>query len=114
MCTDIFLVIAFDNLLVATRIKVYLARQASFMNKPYFNYYSGHEAKLFPEQKQIITYSFDGEMFTIIGNVEMKERFIYLYEYRGALAGTEFLISFAKTSTSYKLVNVEAAANEML
>jgi hypothetical protein len=97
---------------VATLINVYLAVQATVMNKPYFNYYSGHEAKLFPEQKQLITYSFAGEEFTIVGNIEIKEPFIYLYEYRGLLVGTEFLISFAKASTSYKLVNVVAVAND--
>jgi len=32
---------------------------------------------------------------------------ICLYEYRGKYIGTEFLISFAKNSVSYKLISVD-------
>jgi hypothetical protein len=71
------------------------------------NYYANHEEKLFPDQKQSITYSYNGTEQTIIGIIEEKNGFIYLYEYRGKYVGIEFFISFAKNSGTYKIIKVE-------
>jgi len=71
-----------------------------------FNYYQRHEEKSFPEQKKLITYSFNQKEQTIIGIMEEKENLIYLYEYRGKFIGIEFFISFSKESISYKLLEV--------
>lgn len=79
------------------------------MGTKYFNYYANHEKKSFPDQKQLITYSFNEKEQTIIGTMEEKENLIYLYEYRGLYVGIEFFISFSKESISYKLIKV----NEM-
>ena len=79
------------------------------MRTKYYNYYAHHEEKSFPEQKQMITYSFNEQEQTIIGRMEEKEDLIYLYEYRGKYVGIEFFISFSKQSISYKLIKV----NEM-
>lgn len=76
------------------------------MNKNPANYYSEHQAKSFPDQKQLITYSFNNVENTIVGIMEEEDRYINLYEYRGKYVGTEFLISFSKDSTSYKLIKV--------
>jgi hypothetical protein len=46
-------------------------------------------------------------MKTIIGAMQEKDNLIFLYEYRGVLVGTEFFISFSKTSISYKLIKVD-------
>ena len=73
------------------------------------NYYARHEEKVFPEQKQLITYSFNEKQQTIIGIMEEKQDLIYLYEFRGKYVGIEFFISFSKKSISYKLIEV----NEM-
>ena len=80
------------------------------MSTKYFNYYGSHKDKSFPEQKQLITYSFNDQEQTIIGIMEEKEDLIFLYEYRGKYVGIEFFISFSKESTSYKLIKV----NEMV
>jgi hypothetical protein len=74
-----------------------------------FEYYTRHEKKSFPEQKQSITYTFNEKEHTITGIVEEKQGLIFLYEYRGKFVGTEFFISFSKESIMYKLVKV----NEM-
>ncbi|HEY1872340.1 MAG TPA: hypothetical protein VGG71_14855 [Chitinophagaceae bacterium] len=74
-----------------------------------FNYYSEYEAKLFPDKKQLITYSFNDKENTITGILLEKKDFIYLYEYRGEYIGNEFFISFSKESISYKLIKVEEA-----
>jgi len=74
-----------------------------------FQYYTQHREKQFPDQNQLITYSFNEKEQTIIGIVEEKGDFIYLYEYRGTYVGIEFFISFSKKSISYKLIEV----NEM-
>ena len=74
------------------------------------NYYSGHQSIQFPEKKQLITYSFNNKESTIVGFLDEKEYFINLYEYRGKYVGLEFLISFSKQSTSYKLIKVSDAA----
>jgi len=79
------------------------------MRAKHFNYYASHEEKSFPDQKQLITYSFNEKEQTIIGRMEEKEGLIYLYEYRGKYVGIEFFISFSKESVSYKLIKV----NEM-
>jgi hypothetical protein len=79
------------------------------METKYFNNYSSNEEKLFPEKKQLITYSFNDKEETIIGIMEEREDLIYLYEYRGEFVGIEFFISFSKESISYKLIKV----NEM-
>jgi hypothetical protein len=70
------------------------------------NYYGEHVDKVFPDQKQLITFSHNEKEQTIIGIVEEKNGFIYLYEYRGQFAGTEFYISFSKDSQNYKLIKV--------
>lgn len=80
------------------------------MDKKHFNYYSGHVTRAFPEQKQLITYSFNDIETDIIGIIEEKEGLIYLYEYRGKYVGIEFFISFSKQSTSYKLIKVSETA----
>ena len=59
------------------------------------NYYSGHESVRFPEQKQLITYSFNNKENTITGILDEREHLIYLYEYRGKYVGLEFFISFS-------------------
>lgn len=76
-----------------------------------FDYYTKHEDKLFPDQKQLITYSFNEIEQTIVGIVEEKGNLIFLYEYRGKYIGTEFFISFSKQSVSYKLINVSDAVS---
>ena len=77
------------------------------MHKNYLNYYTSHEEKTFPDQKQLITYSFNEVERTIIGIMEEKEDLIYLYEYRGKYIGFEFFISFSKKSISYTLIQVK-------
>lgn len=74
-----------------------------------FEYYKQHTEKTFPDQNQLITYSFNEKEQTIIGIVEEKGDLIYLYVYRGKYIGIEFFISFSKKSISYKLIEV----NEM-
>ena len=70
------------------------------------NYYATHEEKLFSGEKQQITYSYNEKEQTIIGVMEEKGDFIYLYEYRGKFVGFEFFISFSKQSNTYKLINI--------
>lgn len=77
------------------------------MHKNYSNYYASHEDKIFPDQKQVISYSFNEVERTIIGIMEEEEDLIYLYEYRGKYIGFEFLISFSKKSISYTLIQVK-------
>jgi hypothetical protein len=77
------------------------------MQKNHLNYYTSHAEKIFPDQKQVITYSFNNVERTIIGIVEEKEGLIYLYEFRGKYVGFEFLISFSKNSISYELIQVK-------
>lgn len=86
------------------------------MRTKYSNYYSHHEEKIFPDKKQLITYSYNEEEHSIIGIMEEREGLIYLYEYRGALVGIEFFISFSKQSVSYKLIKVNdmVAGNPVL
>jgi hypothetical protein len=74
-----------------------------------YNYYAGLKTKSFPEQKQLITYTYNDVEHTITGNVEEKDGFIYLYQYRDKYVGTEFFISFSKNSSTYKLVKVTEA-----
>jgi hypothetical protein len=76
------------------------------MPTKYSNYYTSHEDKVFPAQKQSITYSFNEQERSIVGIVEEKDGLIYLYEYRGDYIGIEFFISFSKESISYKLIQV--------
>jgi hypothetical protein len=71
------------------------------------DYYAKHGEKLFPDQKQRITYSFNEKEQTIVGIMEEKENLIFLYEYRGKYVGIEFFISFSKESISYKLIKVD-------
>jgi len=75
-----------------------------------FEYYTRHQEKIFPEQKQVITYTFNEKEYTITGMMEEKEGLIFLYEYRGKFVGTEFFISFSKQSVSYKLIRVNEMA----
>lgn len=77
------------------------------MHSKNFDYYSKYEPKLFPDQKQSITYSFNDSERTITGIMLEKKDLIFLYEYRGEYIGIEFFISFSKESTSYKLIKVE-------
>ena len=77
------------------------------MQKNYLNYYTRHAEKTFPDQKQVITYSFNEVERTIIGRMEEKEGLIYLHEYRGTYIGFEFFISFSKKSISYTLIQVK-------
>jgi hypothetical protein len=72
-----------------------------------FEYLIKHKSKSFADTKQKITYSFNDVEQTIIGSVEEDGNIICLYEYRGKYIGTEFLISFAKNSISYKLLKVD-------
>ena len=80
------------------------------MHSKYSTYYSQREEKIFPDQKQLITYSYNEQERSIVGIIEEKEGLIYLYEYRGALVGIEFFISFSRQSISYKLIKVDAMA----
>lgn len=79
------------------------------MERKHFDYYSKHEISEISEQKQLITYSFNDHQKTIIGAMKEKDNLIFLYEYRGKYVGTEFFISFAKNSISYKLIKVDEA-----
>lgn len=77
------------------------------MNTKHLDYYSKPAARLLPDQKQLITYSFNDHERTITGIIQEKEGLFYLYEYRGKYIGTEFFISFSKKSISYKLIKVD-------
>jgi hypothetical protein len=77
------------------------------MNSKQADYYSKIKARLFSNQKQKITYSFNDMERTITGIMQEKEDYIYLYEYRGQFIGIEFFISFSKKSISYKLIKVD-------
>ncbi len=77
------------------------------MNSKHFDYYAKPAARLFSDQKQMITYSFNDKERTITGIIQEKEGLIYLYEYRGKYIGIEFFISFSKNSISYKLIKVD-------
>lgn len=77
------------------------------MSAKNFEYYSKHEDKIFPDQKQLITYTFNEKEQTIVGIMEEKDNMIYLYEYRGKYVGIEFFISFSRNSISYKLLHVD-------
>lgn len=76
-----------------------------------FDYINKHESKSFPEPEKRITYSYNDIEITILGQVETEGDIIRLYEYRGAFFGSEFLISFSKNSTSYKLLDVQEKQN---
>ena len=78
-----------------------------------FEHITKHKSKSFADLKQRITYSYNNIESTIIGQVEEEGNQIFLYEYRGKYIGTEFLISFAKNSSSYKLINVDEKQNEL-
>ena len=71
------------------------------------SYYSDYEPRIFPDQKQLITYSYNETESTITGIMLEKKDLIFLYEYRGEYVGIEFFISFSKESISYKLIKVE-------
>lgn len=77
------------------------------MKHKHFDYYSASEPEPLPDQKQLITYSFNEHERKITGTILEKSDFIFLYEYRGKYIGTEFFISFSKNSTAYKLIKVE-------
>ncbi|MEO5563364.1 MAG: hypothetical protein ABIR18_08015 [Chitinophagaceae bacterium] len=80
------------------------------MDRKHFEYYAKHETRAFSNQSQLITYSFNGDEKTIVGAIEEKNNLIFLYEYRGKYVGTEFFISFAKNSLSYKLIKIDEPA----
>ncbi len=77
------------------------------MKQNNFEYLVKHKSKSFSDTKQRITYSFNNVESTIVGAIEEDGNIICLYEYRGKYIGTEFLISFAKDSVSYKLINID-------
>jgi hypothetical protein len=77
------------------------------MNSKQADYYAKLKSRLFSNQTQRITYSFNDIERTITGIMQEREDFIYLYEYRGQYIGTEFFISFSKKSISYKLIKVD-------
>ena len=77
------------------------------MKHKHFDYYSSSEPAPLPDQKQLITYSFNEHERKITGMILEKRDLIFLYEYRGKYIGTEFFISFSKDSISYKLIKVE-------
>ena len=77
------------------------------MHHKNFDYYSTSEPMPLPDQKQLITYSFNEQERKITGVMLEKRDLIFLYEYRGKHIGTEFFISFSKNSTAYKLIKVE-------
>jgi len=77
------------------------------MQHKHFGYYSSSEPTPLPDQKQLITYSYNEHERKITGTMLEKEDLIFLYEYRGKYIGTEFFISFSKNSTAYKLIKVE-------
>jgi hypothetical protein len=79
-----------------------------------FDYLTKHKSKSFSDAKQRITYSFNNIENTIIGQVEEDGNYICLYEYRGKYIGTEFLISFSKSSVSYKLITVDEEQAELI
>lgn len=76
-----------------------------------FESLSHHRSKAFSNPSQRIVYSYNNEENTILGHVEEDGNFIWLYEDRGKFFGTEFLISFSKDSSTYKLIQVEDTAN---
>jgi hypothetical protein len=87
---------------------IYLAcSKPKVMHDKRFDYYSKFEAMPIPDQKQLITYSFNEVQSTITGVMLEKKGLIFLYEYRGDYIGVEFFISFSKESVSYKLIKVE-------
>ena len=73
-----------------------------------FDYLHSRKAKIFADNRQRITYSYNNVENTIVGYVEENGDLICLYEYRGQYFGTEFLISFSRNSASYKLINAES------
>lgn len=77
------------------------------MQDKHFDFYSKLENRSLPDQKQLITYSFNDKERKITGVMLEKKDLIYLYEYRGKYIGIEFFISFSKESISYKLIKVE-------
>ncbi|HEX6334248.1 MAG TPA: hypothetical protein VFZ78_08465 [Flavisolibacter sp.] len=76
------------------------------MRRKNFYHYGGDIEKNFPDQKQLITYSYNEREQTILGVMQEREGLVYLYEYRGKLIGLEFFISFSRNSISYKLIKV--------
>jgi hypothetical protein len=76
------------------------------MQHKHFDFYSTETTPV-PDQKQLITYSYNEHERKITGIMLEKEDLIFLYEYRGKYIGTEFFISFSKNSTAYKLIKVE-------
>ena len=80
------------------------------MDRKRFNSYAQHETKSFSGKNQLITYSFNDKVQTIVGVMEENGDLIYLYEYRGQYIGTEFFISFSKKSASYKLIEINEPA----
>ena len=77
------------------------------MHKNYLDYYTSHEEKIFPDKKQLITYSFN----------EVDERSLGLWKKKRTLSicmstgekyiGFEFFISFSKKPISYTLIQVK-------
>ena len=72
-----------------------------------FEHIIKHKSRSSLDSKQRITYTFNNVENVITGSMEEEGNMICLYEYRGIYVGTEFLISFAKDSISYKLISVE-------
>ncbi|NCI47208.1 hypothetical protein [Sediminibacterium soli] len=77
------------------------------MKQGHFDYLNKHQKKVFTAPLQRITYSFHDQENTITGYLEEDGDLICLYEYRGHYFGAEFLISFSRYSSSYKLLHTE-------
>jgi hypothetical protein len=92
---------------------IFIISNQSAVKQNNFEHITKHKSKSFADLKQRITYSYNNIESTIIGQVEEEGNQIFLYEYRGKYIGTEFLISFAKNSASYKLINVDEKQNEL-
>ena len=96
-----------DNKNILESKRVTLFYQMAHMRNKNSDYYSAYEPRLFPDQKQLITYSYNETERTIVGIMLERKDLIFLYEYRGEYIGIEFFISFSKESLSYKLIKVE-------
>lgn len=76
----------------------------SVLKQGHFDFLSTHKAKSFDTAPRRIIYSYNNVENTIEGYVQEEGDLICLYEYRGQYFGTEFLISFSKNSSSYRLI----------
>ena len=101
------------NLRPVAKCFPFINHNPSAVKQNNFEHITKHKSKSFADLKQRITFSYNNIESTIIGQVEEEGNQIFLYEYRGKYIGTEFLISFAKNSASYKLINIDEKQNEL-